>query len=220
MQTLVQVFLHLDVYLEGLASSWGPWIYLLLFLIIFAETGLVFLPFLPGDSLLFAAGALCAVAHTQMNVHLLFFLLIVAAVLGDALNYSVGLRFGKKLISSAKPWVINKNNLQKTHNFFAQHGTKTIVLARFVPIVRTFAPFVAGLGSMSYRHFALFNFLGAILWVFSTLYGGYFFGNLPWVKKNFHIVILAIIIVSFLPVFFEFFKSKRQRKVFREEMKR
>lgn len=206
----VDVFLHLDVHLAQMAQDMGPWLYLLLFAIIFAETGLVVMPILPGDSLLFAAGALAAIDASGLNVHLLVILLIIAGVLGDAVNYSIGHYLGPKIFSSEKSYLINKAHLLKTQAFYERHGPFTIVMARFVPIVRTFAPFVAGIGRMHYSKFALYNISGALAWVLSFTYGGYFFGNVPAIKRNFHIVIVAIIILSVLPMVFEFIRQRRK----------
>ena len=194
---IIDFVLHIDQHLLELVAAYGPWIYLILFLIVFAETGLVVTPFLPGDSLLFVAGAIAAMG--EMNVHLLVALLILAAVLGDAVNYAVGHFFGMKLFSNPDSRIFRRQYLDKTHDFYARHGGKTIILARFVPIVRTFAPFVAGVGRMTYRHFFSYNIVGALAWVLSFSYAGYFFGNLPVVKSNLSLLILAIIVVSVLP---------------------
>lgn len=210
--TILDIFLNLDVHLAELAQSMGPWLYLLLFLIIFSETGLVVMPFLPGDSLLFAAGALAALESSGLNVHFLVALLIAAGIIGDALNYSIGRRIGPRIFNRQEGWLLNKNHLIKTQTFYAKHGAFTIVIARFAPIIRTFAPFVAGIGKMNYRHFATYNVLGAIFWVSSFTYGGFFFGNLPVVKRNFHIVIVMIIVLSILPMVIEFLKHKFQKQ--------
>ena len=209
---VVDIFLHLDVHLAELAQTMGPWLYLLLFVIIFAETGLVVTPFLPGDSLLFAAGALAALEASELNVHLLAMLLIVAGVLGDAVNYAVGHYFGPRIFFSEKSWLINKDHLRKTQVFYEKHGPFTIVMARFVPIVRTFAPFVAGIGKMRYSKFATYNVTGALAWVLSFMYGGYFFGNMPLIKRNFHIVIVMIIVLSILPMVVQYFRELRQSR--------
>lgn len=206
---VVDIFLHLDVHLAELAQTMGPWLYVVLILIIFAETGLVVTPFLPGDSLLFAAGALAAIETSGLNVHLLAVFLIAAGILGDAVNYSVGHFLGPKVFKSDKSVLLNKSHLLKTQDFYQRHGPFTIVIARFVPIVRTFAPFVAGIGKMSYSRFGLYNVMGAVAWVTSFTYGGYFFGNVPAIKRNFHIVIVAIIVISVLPIVVEFVKSRR-----------
>lgn len=204
---IIDFVLHIDQHLLELVATYGPWIYLILFLIVFAETGLVVTPFLPGDSLLFVAGAIAAMG--EMNVHLLVALLILAAVLGDAVNYAVGHFFGMKLFSNPDSRIFRRQYLDKTHDFYARHGGKTIILARFVPIVRTFAPFVAGVGRMTYRHFFSYNIVGALAWVLSFSYAGYFFGNLPVVKSNLSLLILAIIVVSVLPGVIEIWRSRR-----------
>ena len=204
---IIDFILHIDVHLTELVAAYGPWIYLILFLIVFAETGLVVTPFLPGDSLLFVAGAIAAMG--EMNVHLLVALLILAAVLGDAVNYAVGHFFGMKLFSNPDSRIFRRQYLDKTHDFYARHGGKTIILARFVPIVRTFAPFVAGMGHMPYRRFAAYNVVGAIAWVTLFSYAGYFFGNLPMVQSNLHYLIVAIIFVSILPGVIEILRHRR-----------
>lgn len=211
MVQIIDIFLHLDVHLAELAQSMGPWLYLVLFLIIFAETGLVVTPFLPGDSLLFAAGALCAIDESGLNVHLLAGILIVAGVLGDAVNYSAGYFIGPKVFTSESSWFLNRKHLIKTEEFYHKHGPFTVVIARFVPIVRTFAPFVAGIGKMKYRKFFFYNVSGALAWVMSFTYGGFLFGNVPAVKQNFHIVIVGIILVSVMPIVFEWLKHRRQK---------
>ncbi|MBK8249541.1 MAG: DedA family protein [Gemmatimonadetes bacterium] len=197
LQTAIDYVLHLDTHLAALVAWAGPWTYVVLALIIFAETGLVVTPFLPGDSLLFATGALAAATGT-MNVWLLLGLLIVCAIAGDAVNYWTGTIFGSRAAAGKLPFV-KKAHIDQTHEFFTRHGGKTIFLARFVPIIRTFAPFVAGAGTMSYARFAMWNVTGGITWVSSMLLSGYFFGNLPIVKDNFSLVILGIIIVSIIP---------------------
>lgn len=205
---LISLFLHLDRHLAELASQYGGWLYAILFLIVFCETGLVITPFLPGDSLLFAAGSLAALADSAMNIHVLFLLLAAAAIIGDTVNYAAGHYFGEKVFSPDAR-VLKQVYLDRTHRFFERHGGKTIVIARFVPIIRTFAPFVAGAGSMTYRHFLFYNVTGAIAWTASFLYGGYFFGNLPVVKQNFTLVILAIIVLSILPGVVEYWRHRR-----------
>lgn len=205
---LLSFILHIDQHLRELASQYGGWLYGILFLIIFCETGLVVTPFLPGDSLLFAAGSLTAMADSAMNIHALFLLLTAAAILGDTVNYAAGHYFGEKVFSP-NARVLKQDYLDRTHQFFERHGGKTIVIARFVPIIRTFAPFVAGAGSMTYRHFLFYNVTGAIAWTSSFLYGGYFFGNLPFVKQNFTLVILAIIILSIMPGAIEYWRHRR-----------
>ena len=206
---LVDLFLHLDQHLNEWATTLGPWLYAVLFLIVFAETGLVVTPFLPGDSLLFAAGALASVAGSPLAVPPLLALLVVAAVAGDALNYSIGAYLGPAVFSSEHSRFLNRRHLIRTQRFYAKHGGKTIFLARFVPIVRTFAPFVAGIGRMPYGYFATWNVAGAATWVVSFVLAGYWFGQIPTVKRNFHVVIVAIILISVLPVFFEWLRARR-----------
>lgn len=196
----IDVFLHLDQHLAEWMALFGPWLYLIVFLIIFAETGLVVTPILPGDSLLFAIGALCTVPDSVFEVKTVCLLLIVAGILGDATNYSIGKKLGPKVFNKEKSLFFNRSHLLKAQEFYEKYGAMAIVIARFMPIVRTFAPFVAGIGKMQYRKFALYNILGAILWVLIFILAGYFFGNLPVVKRNFHIVIFAVIILSVLPV--------------------
>ncbi len=209
LHSIIDVFLHLDVHLAQWAQMFGPWVYVLSFLVIFCETGLVVLPFLPGDSFLFALGALCAIEGSPLQIGPLALLLFVAAVLGDGCNYAIGSKIGRRLVNAR--W-INPAHLAKTEAFYERHGGKTIILARFVPIVRTFAPFVAGLGNMSYRRFASYNVIGGAFWIVPFLLGGYFLGNAPIVKRNFHVVVLAIIVISILPAVFEFLKSKAAKK--------
>jgi membrane-associated protein len=209
-QHVVDLFLHLDRHLADLAQALGPWLYFLLFAIVFCETGLVVTPFLPGDSLLFAVGALASIPDSGLSIWLIGALLIVAAILGDAVNYAVGAYIGPRVFSSEESRWLNKKHLQRTHEFYEKYGGKTIILARFVPIVRTFAPFVAGVGSMTYARFAVYNVTGAIAWVASFLLAGYFFGQLPFVKDSFHLVILGIIVVSVIPVVVEFIRARRE----------
>ena len=213
MDTLVDFILHFDKQLEQFVQAYGVWVYAILFLIIFAETGLVITPFLPGDSLLFAAGALAA--GGAFNIWILIPLLIVAAVLGDAVNYAVGDAVGPRVFTAVDrtSWwqrLLNRDHLAKAHTFFEKYGGKAIVLGRFVPIVRTFVPFVAGAGTMSYSTFAFFNVSGAIIWVGVCTLGGYAFGNVPIVKNNFTLVALGIIAVSLLPMVVEFIRHRRQ----------
>jgi membrane-associated protein len=207
---LLDIFLHLDAHLNAWATSLGGGLYGLLFLIVFCETGLVVTPFLPGDSLLFAVGALAAMAGSPISLPLVIALLFVAAVLGDATNYSIGLRVGPKAFKSEGSLLFNKKHLLRTQAFYERHGGKTIILARFMPVVRTFAPFVAGIGAMAYRRFFTFNVVGAAAWVVSFTMGGYVFGNLPAVKSNFHYVIVAIIVLSVLPGVIEFVRQRRR----------
>lgn len=209
--TMIDVFLHLDVHLNSWAGVLGPWLYVVLFLVIFCETGLVVAPYLPGDSLLFAVGALAAGEGSPINLPLMCFLLSGAAVLGDAVNYAVGKWAGPRIFSKEDSWLLNKKHLMEAHRFYEKYGGKTIVFARFIPIIRTFAPFVAGIGTMTYSHFAVFNVTGGIVWTVSFLAAGYQFAELPVVKHNFHFVILAIIIISFVPPVVEFIKAKRRK---------
>jgi membrane-associated protein len=200
--------LHLDRHLGEIVAEWGPWIYALLFVIIFCETGLVVTPVLPGDSLLFAVGALCGAG--AMNLALVLLLLTVGAIAGDTVNYWIGHFFGPKAFSGRYK-LLNPKHLEKTHNFYERYGGKTIIIARFVPIVRTFAPFVAGACTMTYGRFMSYNVVGGIVWVFSITLLGYFFGNLPIVKKNFGLVVIAIIVISILPAVVEFFRERAKR---------
>ncbi len=206
---LIDFILHIDVHLAELVAQYGTWVYAILFLIIFCETGLVVTPFLPGDSLLFVAGALSALDTNDVNVHLMVLLLLFAAILGDAVNYSIGRIFGEKLFSNPNSRIFKREYLDKTHAFYEKHGGKAIILARFVPIVRTFAPFVAGMGKMSYRHFAFYNVTGAIAWVLLFTYAGYFFGDLDIVQKNLKLLIVAIIVISILPGVIEVMRHRR-----------
>lgn len=206
----VDLVLHLDRHLDEMVAQFGPWLYVILFLIIFCETGLVVTPILPGDSLLFAVGALAA-RPEGLNFGILFVSLLVAAILGDSVNYWVGKYFGMKL-PQRFPRIIKQEYLDKTHDFYERYGGKTIIIARFVPIVRTFAPFVAGVGKMTYGKFMTYNVGGGILWIGLLLPAGYFFGNLEIVRKNFSVVVLLIIFVSILPAVFEFIKERRRIK--------
>ncbi len=206
---LIDFILHIDVHLAELVAEYGIWIYAILFLILFCETGLVVTPFLPGDSLLFVAGALSALPSNDLNVHVMVMLMIVAAILGDAVNYTIGRLFGDRLFSNPNFRIFRRSYLDKTHAFYDRHGGKTIILARFVPIVRTFAPFVAGMGHMSYRHFAAYNVIGALLWVLLFTYAGYLFGDLPVVQENLKLMIVAIIVLSILPGVVEIIRHRR-----------
>jgi len=197
---IIDIFLHLDVHLTQLAAAYGIWIYGILFLIIFAETGLVVTPFLPGDSLLFAAGALASLESSGLSITLMWALLISAAILGDNSNYYIGRRLGPKVFRREKSLFLNPKYLAQTQEFYRDHGGKTVLLARFMPIFRTFAPFVAGVGRMNYRKFLTFSVVGSFLWMSLFLGAGYYFGNLPSVKRNFHLVIFTVIGVSFLPM--------------------
>ncbi|EIG9087273.1 DedA family protein [Serratia marcescens] len=206
---IIDFILHIDVHLAELVAQYGMWVYAILFLILFCETGLVVTPFLPGDSLLFVAGALAALPTNDLNVHTMVALMVVAAILGDAVNYTIGWLFGEKLFSNPNSKIFRRSYLDKTHQFYEKHGGKTIILARFVPIVRTFAPFVAGMGHMSYRHFAAYNVIGALVWVLLFTYAGYLFGDLPVVQENLKLLIVGIIIVSILPGVIEIWRHKR-----------
>lgn len=206
---LVDLFLHLDDHLEAALAAYGGWTYLILFLIIFAETGLVVTPFLPGDSLLFAAGALAARVET-LSVGLLFGLLSLAAILGNSSNYAIGHFFGKRLLAR-RSRLINATYVDRAHGFFERYGGKTIILSRFVPIIRTFAPFVAGLGAMTYGRFFFFNFAGGIAWVGICLFAGYFFGRMHVIQENFSLAVLGIVLVSILPAVFEILKARAER---------
>ncbi|MCE9638312.1 MAG: DedA family protein [Planctomycetes bacterium] len=208
---LIDLFLHLDKHLNEWAGQLGPWLYVVLFLIVFAETGLVVTPFLPGDSLLFAVGALAATDGSPIGYAWVGVLLSIAAILGDATNYSIGRALGPKVFTSTTSRLLNREHLGKAQAFYEKHGPKTIVIARFVPIVRTFAPFVAGVGKMHYPQFALYNVGGGLLWVWSILTAGYFFGGIEIIKKNFSLVVIAIVVLSLLPVVYEWWKSRRAR---------
>jgi membrane-associated protein len=212
-QLAFELLFHLDKHLAELTASYGTWTYAILFVVVFCETGLVVTPFLPGDSLLFAAGALCSLG--SLDIGLLWLLLVVAAIAGDTVNYQIGNYLGPKVLRGEQSWLFNKKHLDRTHEFFERYGGKTIIIARFVPIIRTFAPFVAGVGAMTYRRFLVYNVVGGVAWVTGFLLAGYWFGNQPWVKKNFSVVILAIIFLSVLPMVIEYFRhvqaARRQK---------
>lgn len=208
---LLDYVLHLERHLDALVQSFGPWVYAVMFLVIFCETGLVVTPFLPGDSLLFALGALSA-RPDGLNLWLLICMLIVAAILGDSVNYWFGSLLGPRIFRGENVRFLNRKHLERTHEFYERYGGKTIILARFVPIVRTFAPFVAGMGRMTYRRFMAYNVVGGVAWILIFLVGGYLFGNLPVIKKNFTLVILGIIVVSILPGVIEFYRERRRLK--------
>ena len=208
MSHLIDVFLHLDMYLDTVIQQYGVWMYLILFVVVFLETGIVVTPFLPGDSLLFAAGALCA--RGDLAVGWLFMLLCLAAVLGDTVNYSIGHLIGPRAFHGQNRF-FKREHLDRTHQFYVRHGGKTIVLARFIPIIRTFAPFVAGIGRMSYGRFVIYNVLGGLLWTVLFVFGGYYFGNQPVVQQNFSLVILAIIVLSLMPLVIELVQNYRRR---------
>jgi membrane-associated protein len=210
MKFLFEFIIHIDVHLSEIIQSYGVWTYLILFLIIFCETGLVVTPILPGDSLLFAAGTFAA--RGDFNVMWLFILLSIAAVLGDTVNYWIGSFVGPKIFHKEHVRFLNKEYLDRTHQFFKKYGGKTIIIARFVPIIRTFAPFVAGIGSMTYWHFIGYNVIGGIVWIAAFVFAGYYFGNITMVKNNFTMVIFAIIIISILPGVIEFIRQHRMNK--------
>ena len=206
------LFIHLDQHLNQWADWAGPWLYVLLFVIVFCETGLVVTPFLPGDSLLFAVGALTASEGSQISLPLVIVLLIAAGVIGDAVNYTIGKRFGERAFRSETSRLFNKKHLIRTQRFYEEYGGKTIIIARFIPIIRTFAPFVAGMGTMRYARFAVFNVVGAVSWVVGFTVLGRLFGNLPVVKKNFQYVILAIIVLSILPAVIEYLRERTRNR--------
>jgi membrane-associated protein len=205
---IADFFIHLDRHLGAIIQSFGGWTYFIFFLVIFCETGLVVTPFLPGDSLLFALGAFAALGMLQ--IEWLLILLSIAAVAGNTVNYAIGKFVGPKVFHKENVRFLNKKYLDRTHEFYEKHGGKTIVIARFLPIIRTFAPFVAGIGAMTYWRFTLYNVLGSIAWISLFIVGGYYFGNLPIVKRNFTFVIFAIIIISVLPIVFEFFRQQKR----------
>jgi membrane-associated protein len=207
--TLIDLFLHLDKYLGQVIQDYGTWTYLMLFFVIFMETGFVVTPFLPGDSLIFAAGAFAGLGY--LNVAILFGLLGAAAIIGDTANYWIGHFIGPRAFSGTVPF-LKKEYLDRTHAFYEKHGGKTIIIARFIPIIRTFAPFVAGVGAMTYGRFIAYNIIGGLLWVALFTFGGYFFGNLPVVQENFTFVIIAIIFISVLPAIIEFIKGRHQAR--------
>ncbi len=213
LKSIVDLFLHLDEYLNVVIQNYGGWTYALLFVVIFIETGLVITPFLPGDSLLFAAGTFAALG--SLNIYFMWGLLFVAAVLGDTVNYWIGHKLGLAIFDTQNRFlkkVLKKEYLAKTEAVYEKHGGKTIVLARFVPIVRTFAPFVAGVGTMEYGRFISYNIFGGFLWVTLFLFMGNFFGNIPFVKANFELVIIGIILVSVVPMFVEYWKARKENK--------
>lgn len=215
MELLAQVwdiFLHLDVHLNAWAGTLGPWLYVVLFAVVFCETGLVVTPFLPGDSLLFAAGALASRAGSPINLWILIPVIFAAAVIGDSVNYEIGKWLGPKVFTRKDSWLLNQNHLHKAHAFYEKYGGKTIILARFIPIIRTFAPFVAGIGKMTYLHFISYNIIGAAAWVLLFVFGGYWFADLPLVQNHFHYVIVAIIVISVLPAVYEVWAERRKSK--------
>jgi membrane-associated protein len=208
-QAIIDFILHIDKHLVEIVNDYKTWTYLILFIIIFAETGFVVTPFLPGDSLLFAAGAIVAKPESDLNIFLMTGLLIVAAILGDMANYHIGDYIGPKAFSGRYKF-LKKEYLEKTQSFYIKHGGKTIIYARFIPIIRTFAPFVAGVGTMSYGKFASYNVIGGVIWVVSFLFLGYFFGGLPIIKSNFTYVIFGIILLSLLPPVIEYFRGRNK----------
>lgn len=207
--SIISFILHIDAHLIEITSQYGLLTYVILFLIVFAETGFVVTPFLPGDSLLFAAGAIAALG--SLNIGIIWFVLLIAAILGDTVNYWIGHFFGQKIVAN-KYIPIQQTHIDQTQEFYKKHGGKTIILARFVPIVRTFAPFVAGVGKMDYRQFITYNIVGALLWVTLVTLAGYFFGNIPVVRDNFSLVVIMIVLISVLPVIYEALKSRAHSK--------
>jgi membrane-associated protein len=208
--TFIDILLNLDRHLQWLVANYGPWIYAILFLIIFCETGLVVMPFLPGDSLLFVAGTLAA--GGDMYIHGLFALLALASFAGDNTNYWIGRFVGPRVFTREKSWAFNPAHLERTRRFYDRHGGKTIVIARFVPIVRTFAPFVAGIGRMYYGRFLFYSFAGSVFWIGSLTFAGYYFGNLPVVKENLTLVIIGIVILSVMPAVIEYLRSRARAR--------
>ncbi len=209
LSSLIDLLVHLDRHLLALSQDYGVWIYAILFLIVFCETGLVVTPFLPGDSLLFVAGTLAGAG--AMNVHLLVIVLILAAVAGDSLNYAIGRWIGQRIYGYRDTWFFKKAFIERTHGYFERYGGRTVIIARFVPIVRTYAPFVAGIGRMDYGRFLMFNVGGAVLWVALLGYAGYFFGNIAIVQKNLTLVIFGIILLSIAPAIIEVLRAKLKR---------
>ena len=202
----IDIVLHLDRHLQWLVANYGTWVYVILFAIIFCETGLVVTPFLPGDSLLFVAGAIAAVGN--LEIHVLVATLVLAAFLGNMTNYAIGRWFGKRFFIDSKSRLLNPKHLEKAHAFYEHHGGKAVVISRFLPIVRTYIPFVAGLGAMETLRFTIFNIGGAVLWVASLCYAGYFFGNIPWIQRNLTAIIVGIIVVSMIPVVIAWYKGR------------
>ncbi len=209
LNSIFDYIIHIDVYLNTFVSTYGIWTYLLLFAVIFCETGLIVTPFLPGDSLLFAAGSIAAQPGNPLNISILLSLLFLASVLGNQINFLVGRLLGPRVFSTDKSWLLNKKHLQETHAFYEKHGGKTIIFARFLPIIRTFAPFVAGIGTMHVFHFSLYNLISALIWIASLLSLGYFLGSIPLVKENFSVVIYGIIFISILPPILTLLSRKR-----------
>lgn len=214
---IFDLLLHFDEHLANLINLVGPWSYVVLFFIIFAETGLVVTPFLPGDSLLFVVGTLSGSGY--LNIWISYITLVAAAIIGDTVNYWIGYKLGAKVFAKENSLIFKKAYLEKTREFYDKHGKKTIILARFAPIVRTFAPFVAGVGKMHYQTFFLYNIIGAFIWVTSLLFAGYFFGSLPWVKEHFEYIVYFIIVISVLPMIMEYIQHKRGPKMSNEQLK-
>lgn len=208
LKDFADILIHLDKYLDSIIRSYGSLTYGVLFLIVFCETGLVITPILPGDSLLFATGTVAALG--SLDLSLIIILLSIAAIAGDTVNYWIGYLVGPKVFSKEKSRLFNKEYLDRTHRFYQKYGGKTIIIARFIPIIRTFAPFVAGVGRMTYKRFIIYNVLGGIGWIVTFVLGGYFFGNIPLVKNNFALIILAIIIISILPAIIEYLRQRHQ----------
>lgn len=211
LREIVDFILHINLHIPDLTARFGPWIYAIMFLVIFCETGLVVTPFLPGDSLLFALGT-AAATQNGLSLPTLLVLLSIAAIIGDSVNYAIGASLSARLMRGDKVRFINQKHLDRTHDFFERYGAKTIILARFAPIVRTFAPFVAGMGQMTYRRFMAYNVIGGLIWVWLFLFLGYFFGKIPVVERNFTLVILAIIVISFIPPVVEFIRERRRAR--------
>ena len=212
---VIDFILHIDRHLQALCAGYGLWVYAILFVIVFCETGLVVTPFLPGDSLLFAVGSLAAIGALDLTWVIL--ILIAAAIIGDSVNYTIGHTVGPKVFHQEHGRLLNKEYLLRTHAFYEKHGGKTIVIARFLPIIRTFAPFVAGISKMTYGHFISYNIIGGIIWPAVFLFTGYFFGSVPFVQEHFSLIAIAIIVISFIPVFIEFFKARRESKASKQE---
>lgn len=215
--TLADLFLHLDEHLSNIINLFGPLTYLIIFGIVFAETGLVVAPFLPGDSLLFAAGALAGFGY--LNIVILYITLLLAAILGDSLNYWIGNKIGPRVFAKENSKIFKKEYLEKTREFYDKHGGKTIILARFIPLIRTFAPFVAGVGKMDYKTFLIYNVAGGFLWVTSFVFAGYFFGGLKFMQENFHYAVVIIILLSVIPVVYELVKHKYGHRLSRKQLK-
>ena len=212
MEFIIDFIMHIDQHMIEIVRDYHSWTYAILFIIIFCETGLVVTPFLPGDSLIFVAGAIAAQPNMPLNVHLLVLILFVAAVVGDSCNYGIGHFLGKRLFSNPNSKIFKQSYLDKTHEFYKKYGGKTIILARFVPIVRTFAPFVAGMGKMHYTYFMMYNVTGGLLWVAAFAYAGFLFGNQPFIQNNLKLVIVAIIVISILPGVIEYLRERRKAK--------